>query len=87
LSARRQLGPTEVAILTTVAAHPGLSSNALVRLVGERRGVVLAVLRVLHARGAVRPRQGPRGAQHWYPSPRRGVSEGVASEDERRTVP
>jgi hypothetical protein len=56
----------ERAILESVAAHPGASSNALVLAVRGDRARVLRKLRELERSGLLKWEPGPKGSRLWY---------------------
>jgi hypothetical protein len=73
------LGPDELRVLDAVIAQPGSCGSELAADIELRRGVTLAVLRLLRARGLVRAVPRHRRRVEWYPAPRSGISEGVSS--------
>ncbi|MHB8643890.1 MAG: hypothetical protein ACYDA3_13500 [Gaiellaceae bacterium] len=53
-------------VIALVAANPGATSNAIVRELAARRGVVLSLLRLGRAAGLLRCELGPRRSKVWF---------------------
>jgi sugar-specific transcriptional regulator TrmB len=68
------LGPDEVRVFEAVLASPGSCGTELAHDVQLRRGVVLAVLRLLRARGLVQAVPCPRRRVEWFPRAQRATS-------------